>query len=939
MAGKQSDPESVVRSWTERDLSAAAAADLLPPAFEAEDTLRRIGDVISAGRHPILGGESGVGKSATINELVRRVHEGKGPPQLRGKRIVQFSLRTRMSGLTKPEQMRPEMQKLVDALLKLDGAVVPFFRDLHLAYEFDLEPQLEALGMRSKGPILGEGEGATLNSMLEHTPALEQYYVALPLHEPDLATMERILAAWSEEQARKGKRFDSSALKESLQLAHRFLARARLPRKVLDFLGQVGSLVEGDRAVTDADVIDRFFQSYRVPRFLIDPSVGFDIDATERMFRSKVLGQNEAVRTVVRMISLIKAGLSDTRRPFGAFLFVGPTGVGKTHIAQLLAEFLFGDKGRMVRINMADYQNPGDAYTLFGNPDGYNARQRRGVLTLRLMGHPFAVLLLDEFEKAHEKVHDRFLQLMDEGAFINGTGETVPARSMIIIATSNAGAEIYRGQAIGFAPKADLAAMDRELDRILHRTFRIEFLNRFDQVVHFHPLTREDIRIIALREVEHLRDRAGLKARGLTLEVDDAILDWLTAHGYDPHFGARFLRRTIERTVTTAVAEVIVRESLEPGTRIALGIRGQNVIARVVERPLKDKDGKPPPVRLPLGTAEQVRTLDRKSMRAEADALLSRAAPYLERLRARRDEASVLLSEMNAEGFWDDKPSAQQVLERFRVVDVAVQVESRLATPLAQLDDMRDGRSSSEAFARTLERAARSLQQWEERTAEEGPSACFVVLRNGDPLESAKDWLVEMVEMERAWCARLHLAAEVVAYGLSEDSLSRVVLEVEGPGAATYLGMEQGVHRLHRTERGDLRVRVDVVAANASSSEAMAGRVTPVRPRRGLLGVEVTCVGRVEHEEHGLVLDFQGGHVDTLSRILASLDDSRDALVAPAPIARIYAHGGSGARDPRTSAIVPRYKDVMKGKLDPLLEGWRRSGYGRTAGETEASDE
>ena len=930
-SAKKSNPESIIESWLERDLTAAAAAGELPPAFEADDTLRRIGDVIAAGRHPILGGESGVGKSAVIYELLRRVHAGTGPSQLRGRRVVQLSLRTRMSGLTKPEQMRPEMQKLVEALLAMQGKVVPFFRDLHLAYEFDLEPQLEALGMRMQGPILGEGEGGILNSMIEHTPALDQYYVALPLLEPTLPVMERLLAQWAEEQARRGKRYLESALGEALQLSHRFLARARLPRKTIDFLGQVGSLVEGDRAVSEVDVIDRFYQSYRVPRFLIDPTIGFDVDATERMFRSKVLGQAEAVRTVVRMVSLIKAGLSDTRRPFGAFLFVGPTGVGKTHIAQLLADFLFGSRDRMVRLNMADFQSPNDANTLFGTPDGYNPRQRRGMLTLRLMGHPFAVLLLDEFEKAHDKVHDRFLQLMDEGSFINGAGETVPCRSMIIIATSNAGAEVYRGQSIGFTPPKDVAAMDRELDRILHRTFRIEFLNRFDQVVHFHPLTREDIRSIALREVEHLRDRAGLKARGLVLEVDDAILDWLAAHGYDPHFGARFLRRTIERNVTTALAELLVRENLEAGTRIALGVRGNLVVASVVERPSKE----PAKVRVTVAASEPARTLDKKSLRAEADDLLARAEPHLARLATRRTQASELLQEMSAQGFWDDKPAAQSTLERFRVVDVAVQVESRLAAPLTQLDDMRQKSPPTEHLARAIERAARALQQWEERSAEEGASAVWLLIRNADPLSNAQEWLEELTSMHLSWCARLHLAAEVVAFGVTEETLSRVVIEAEGPGAAVYLGMEHGVHRLHRAERSDLRARVDVIAKGPRRDGV--ARVNAVRRRMGMLGLEVASTVRVERPELGLFVELQGTHADTLAHLASDLDASADALLAGAPIARVYAHSGSGARDPRTSAVIPRFKDVIKGKLEPLMEGWRRVAYGKGLPAAEAS--
>lgn len=183
----------------------------------------------------------------------------------------------------------------------------------------------------------------------------------------------------------------------------------------------------------------------------------------------------------------------------------------------------------------------------------------------------------DEFEKASAKVHDRFLQLFDEGSFINGAGESISCRSFIIIATSNAGAELWRGGLMGFAGSGDPETLNRALDRRLHEIFRFEFLNRFDRVVHFRPLDRRAIRTIASRELEQLKRRTGLEQRRLALEVDAGLLDWLTVHGYDPHHGARFLRRTIEREVTTALASLLVRGNPPPGARVELLVRRGHV--------------------------------------------------------------------------------------------------------------------------------------------------------------------------------------------------------------------------------------------------------------------------------------------------------------------------------------------------------------------------
>jgi len=922
---KTSDPQAVIEKWLERDLSAAATAGQLLPAFEVTDSLRQMSELIAAGRFPILAGPPGIGKTAVIYEFVRQVHAGNGPPGLQDKRFLQFSFLHRISGLNTPAQVASEMEKLVSALVKLDAEVIPFFRDMHVAHDYGLGPQLQSLAFRADGPILAEGTG--VDALLEDSPELEQYFVILKLVEPDVDQTGRILQHWSAEQQRsQGWRFTSGALEQALHLTHRYLTRTRQPRKVLDLLGQTRGLKPKSEPVRDRDVIDRFCLNLNVPRELVDPTVRLDLAALEREFRSQVLGQEEAVKAVVRMIGMMKAGLSDIRRPFGVFLFVGPTGVGKTHVAQLLAEYLFGSRDRMIRFNMADHQNERSPLLLFGDPDGYGNAQTRGLLTQRTMGYPFAVLLLDEFEKAHPTVHDRFLQLIDEGCFINGAGETVSCRSTIIIVTSNTGATIYRGAVFGFSTAMDLVQKDREIDRQLEDCFRFEFLNRFDEIVHFHPLSREDIRTIALRELEALRDRTGLKQRKIELEVDESVLDWLAVHGYDPDYGARFLRRAIERHVTTALADTIVRHHLADGARLALEVRHNRVAASA---PHRTTEAAPPKqvVTLPVGTTEEVRSLDPASFRQEADALVAGAQEHLEALGGKMEQRSVLLERMNEPDFWDDRDRRRDVLDSYRALDVTIRVEKRYAKPIQRLAELKDqtpaNHKEMRRFGRNFEAAAQALHRWRQWLAQEGAQVVWLVVVNSDAFRAAGEWISDLVEMELAWCRHLNLIARPVAYELHEDELTRVVLEVEGPGAASYLAMEQGVHRHYRSHGRDLRARMEVLEKSTGSADHWPP-VSRMRRTRRLFNLEVEYRGRIELESRGLVLEFLGDSEETLAHVLHDLQRAWESTAADnQELARVYAEAGGGARDPRSGVVVPRLKDVLKGRLDKFLEAWQ----------------
>src|SRR5262245_16991274 len=342
-----------------------------------------------------------------------------------------------------------------------------------------------------------------------------------------------------------------------------------------------------------------------------------------------------------------------------------------------------------------------------------------------------------------------------------GAGETVSCRSSILIATSNTGAELYRGKALGFVTPAALAAIDREVDRKLAETFRFEFLNRFDHIVHFHPLTREDIRVIARRELEDLCRRPGLLSAGLALEVDESVLDWLALHGYDAQHGARALRRTAERHAAVAIAEAIVRRRPPRGAVLELAVRRNRIAVEVIPRapPQRVPTAAREVVALPFGASDRHVAADATRVRAEAERLLGTMEGRLAALEQQRAERADVLAALNADGAWDAGGRAEELLARYRELDVTVRVAERLAAPILALKDLvggggdgadggggdgedRDGRSPDEpdapgeleALARRLETAARAARQWDERLAEEDAGGAWLVIARVDPL-------------------------------------------------------------------------------------------------------------------------------------------------------------------------------------------------------------
>jgi ATP-dependent Clp protease ATP-binding subunit ClpB len=281
----------------------------------------------------------------------------------------------------------------------------------------------------------------------------------------------------------------------------------------------------------------------------------------EDRLHERVVGQDEAVRVVSEAVRRARAGLHDPKRPIGSFMFLGPTGVGKTELARALAEFLFDDERAMVRIDMSEYQEKHTVARMIGAPPGYVGYEEGGALTEAIRRRPYAVILLDEIEKAHPEVLNVLLQLLDDGRLTDGQGRTIDFKNTLVIMTSNLGS-----QWILELSEDQHAEMERRVEQSVREHFRPEFLNRVDEIVIFHALKREDLRQIVDLHAEHLRHM--LAERELGLDLTDAARDALAAEGYDPHFGARPLKRTIQRRLQNPLAMRLLKGDFKPGQTI-----------------------------------------------------------------------------------------------------------------------------------------------------------------------------------------------------------------------------------------------------------------------------------------------------------------------------------------------------------------------------------
>jgi ATP-dependent Clp protease ATP-binding subunit ClpC len=337
--------------------------------------------------------------------------------------------------------------------------------------------------------------------------------------------------------------------------------------------------------VTVTDIAEIVARSTGVPVSQLTEEEKVRLQRLEEELHERVVGQDDAVHALARSVRRSRSGLGNPDRPVGSFLFLGPTGVGKTELAKALAERMFGDEKRMVRLDMSEFQERHTASRLIGAPPGYVGYGEAGELTEAVRRRPYSVVLLDEIEKAHPDVFNTLLQVLEDGRLTDGQGRTVDFTNTVLIMTSNLGSEIIssRSGGLGFtsSEESDEERMHERLMPRLREEFRPEFLNRIDEIVVFRRLSREQLHTITELLLQDTRDR--LRGLDIEIEVSPAAVDWIAERGHQPEFGARPLRRTIERQVDDRIADLVLDERLAAGQRLRIDAQGAELIFEVAD--------------------------------------------------------------------------------------------------------------------------------------------------------------------------------------------------------------------------------------------------------------------------------------------------------------------------------------------------------------------
>ena len=563
-----------------RDLTKQAEQGLLDPVVGREVEIERIIQILSRRKknNPILIGEPGVGKSAIVEGLALRIIDNNEAGALRGKRIVTLDIASMVAGTTYRGQFEERMKQVLTEL-QTHPEIILFVDEIHtLIGAGNASGSLDAANILK--PALARGEvqciGATTTAeyakSIEKDGALERRFQKVQVRPTTSEETIHILERLSNHYATYHHViYTEEVIRACVSLSERYLTDRAFPDKAIDVMDEVGarsharqqaigSADEEAYTITTDDVANVVSMMSGVPVQRVATAENERLRTMGETLRRKVIGQDKAVDTVVRAIQRSRLGLRDPKRPIGTFFFLGQTGVGKTYLAQCLAEEMFGSKDALIRFDMSEYMEKHTVSLLVGAPPGYVAHEDGGKLTEAVRRKPYSIVLFDEIEKAHPDIFNVLLQVLDEGRLTDRQGHIVDFRNTIIVLTSNVGTRQLQefGAGIGFgAAEMDQKRAHDMLLKALQKQFPPEFVNRIDNVITFEPLNRETIAQIVRIEVGLLQQR--LRAQGHQLSVSPEATKQLVEKSFDSKNGARPVKRAVQTYLEDPLTDILLR--------------------------------------------------------------------------------------------------------------------------------------------------------------------------------------------------------------------------------------------------------------------------------------------------------------------------------------------------------------------------------------------